>query len=484
MTHIIANGEFCRETMDKLVLARRAMRCLEAFAVPIGQATLVYAPLHATAALVNRRALDQFRTVFLDGATPSAEVDALATRFATPLVDPPQPRTGLLGIPYFLGLLPTRGCNMACRYCDFVAPKASSRVMSLDVARAAIDGYFRLLGESQTQHAEVQFFGGEPFHAADVVHFAVAYARLRSAELGLSCRFEGTTNGLYSEARCRWIADNFDAVVLSLDGPPDIQDRHRPTLKGGRTSNIVMRSAAILSEGSSHLVLRACVTQGTAPRLLEIAQWFACTFRPSQVCFEALQPSPLSAAAGLTAPDPYVFAANFDAARRWLADRDIEAVLSTADIERCQVSFCPVGKDALIVAPDGQVNACYLLEESWRAVGLDMRIGKLRVADATFALDASAIERVRGLNVYNKPRCRACFCRYHCAGGCHVNHPCASPPGAYDDLCIMTRLTTAARLLRQLGQDAVADAWLADRPALERAALQPDDRLMRAGECV
>ena len=36
---------------------------------------------------------------------------------------------------------------MACRYCDFAAPKSASPAMSLDVARAAIDGYLRLLGE-------------------------------------------------------------------------------------------------------------------------------------------------------------------------------------------------------------------------------------------------------------------------------------------------------------------------------------------------
>ena len=290
-------------------------------------------------------------------------------------VAPPQPRAGGLGLPYFLGLLPTRGCNMACRYCDFAAPKSASPVMSLDVARAAIDGYLRLLGEPAARQAEVQFFGGEPFHAEEVVHFAVAYARLRSRELGLGCRFEVTTNGLFSEARCRWIADNFDAVVLSLDGPPDIQDRHRPGLRG--RPDLRDRDAERGHPVGGFLPARAAGLRDAGDRApaARDRQWFGATFRPSSVCFEALQPTPLAAAAGLAPPDPYVFAASFDAARRWLAGRDIEAVLSTADTERCQVTFCPVGRDALIVSPDGMVDACYLLEESWRSTGLDMRMG-------------------------------------------------------------------------------------------------------------
>ena len=372
------------------------------FAIPIGQAILIYAPLLHVAALVNRRAAAQIRASLHEGACGDAATVAL-TSVLRATAAPPQPRSGALGIPGFLGLLPTRGCNMACRYCDFAAPKLASPVMRLDVACAAIDAYLRLLGDFQAKGAEIQFFGGEPFHAEAVVHFAVAYARLRAEELGIRCRFEATTNGLHDEMRCRWIADNFDAVVLSLDGPPDIQDRHRPALRGGRTSDTVMRSAAIFSEGACELVLRACVTRETAPRLLEIARWFAATFRPSAVCFEALQPSPQSAAAGLTPPDPFVFAASFDAAQRWLADRGIEAALSTADIDRCQVSFCPVGRDALIVAPDGAVDACYLLEESWRGAGLDLRLGQLDVTDASFALDPDALQRVRSLNVYTKP---------------------------------------------------------------------------------
>ena len=95
----------------------------ELFAIPIGQATLICGPLAKTAALVNHRAVDQLRRAFRDRVAPSAEVGSLAEMLTATEVDPPQPRSGSLGVPDFLGLLPTRGCNMAFRYCDFVVPQ-------------------------------------------------------------------------------------------------------------------------------------------------------------------------------------------------------------------------------------------------------------------------------------------------------------------------------------------------------------------------
>jgi sulfatase maturation enzyme AslB (radical SAM superfamily) len=92
---------------------------------------------------------------------------------------------------------------LACRYCNFEAPKKSSPLMPAAVARGAIDAYLQLLKAARKQTLEVQFFGGEPFYAWDTVFFAVEYARLRAAELGMKTRFEVITNGVFSTGRCR-----------------------------------------------------------------------------------------------------------------------------------------------------------------------------------------------------------------------------------------------------------------------------------------
>jgi uncharacterized protein len=447
---------------------------VDIFAVPILDKTLLYAPLHNLLALVDRRAACEIQSGLESGAASAyPQVQQILSVLQAEAQPAPQARTGALQEPLFLGLIPTRGCNLGCRYCDFPMPKQKEPLMSLRLAREAVDAYLEIQIANAQRHAEVHFFGGEPFFAEEVVHFVVNYTSLKAAELGLRTRFEVTTNGVYRRPRAEWIADHFDTVVLSLDGPADIQELHRPSLNGRSNFILVERSAQIFSQGTVELILRACVTRDTVRRLPEIAYWMAENFRPSTVSFERLTESPLSRAAGLLPPDPWEFARSFEAAAQVLEPYGIETVLSSANLNTLQCSFCPVGKDALIVSPDGAVDACYLLPEEWRRSGLDMRIGHMH--SGRLELDTPQLAAVRGLTVHQKPLCTGCLCRYHCAGGCHVNHDASAAPGNYDDLCLQTRLITIAGLLQRLGQASLAQQWLADRPALEQTAWQSPD---------
>ncbi|MEA4906034.1 MAG: radical SAM protein [Anaerolineaceae bacterium] len=376
--------------------------------------------------------------------------------------------------PYFLGLLPTRGCNMACRYCDFLS--GDVQVMSIDTVRRSVDAYLDLLCQQRKRTGAVHFFGGEPFHAPQPVQFAVEYTRLQAATAGIGIHFEATTNGNYDPRLARWIADNLDTVVLSLDGPAAAQDLHRPLRGGSPSFPRVTASADIFSAGDCELVLRTCVSQRNVDALPEIADWFARRFHPAGVCFEPLSLSESAHRNGLLPPDPLAYARQFHAAARRLEKDGIPAVLSTADLSRPRVTPCPVGNDALIVSPEGEINACYLLEKEWQAHGLDMTLGQ--VSPHGFLLDPSAVARVRRFSVYDRPLCTDCFCRFSCAGGCHVHHDTHRPAGQYDDQCIRTRLVTAALLLEELGQGELCAQWLADDHQLAQTAWQVSDRLL------
>jgi uncharacterized protein len=438
------------------------------------QCDLLYAPLHDFSALVNREAARQLRTVLTDGNAPSPAIRSLIEPLSKLVHTPPIIRTGSVDTPLFLGLIPTRGCNMACQYCGFEASGQDNAVMDLSLIRNAIDAYLDLLHASGQHQAEIHFFGGEPFHARASVESAVEYAALRTSERGMSVRFEATTNGLYDEYFCEWIADHFDTIVLSLDGPVDIQDRQRPSRNGHSAFAVVERNAKIFSDSPVELVLRACITDKTAARMKEIAKWMAGEFRPSTICFEPLTPTPQSSAAGLRPPDPWEFAGNFLEAARLLDNQGIEVLYSTASLHEVRNSFCPVGKDALIVAPDGEISACYLLPSDWESKGLDLKIGS--VSDKGFSFDPAAVQRVRQLAGRKKPLCVNCLCQYHCAGGCHVNH--STDQSAYDASCIQTRIITITKLLENLSQPALASVWLNDRARLEATVWQPTDYLL------
>ncbi len=445
------------------------------FLVPVADRFLFYAPLDSLIVLIDRTAARQLRR-YLDCRQPVTQgplqeiVQAL-----DPARELPLPRQGDF-VPSFLGLLPTRGCNLACRYCGFAVGEEPQQRMSLELARDAVNWYLDTVQRAGGKHAEIHFFGGEPFYAPEVVDFAVHLGRTRAREAGLTVRFEVATNGVFDERRCRWIADNLDAVVLSLDGPPDVQALHRPYRDGRSSAEVVERTAEMLSEGPAALYLRACVTDATVERMPEIAAWFCERFRPAGVCFEPLQPPTPPARAPFEPPDPWAFGRAFVLAARILEAHGIEAVYAAADIHTRRTSFCPVGQDTAIVSPDGTISACYLLPRDWEMRGLDLRLG--RIAGGQVHLDRAAVAAARALNVYNKPHCARCFCRWHCAGGCHVNHGPTGPNGAYDRLCIQTRLIALRNLLQALDQEPLFDAWLQDPSAVKRAILQPSDRLL------
>jgi uncharacterized protein len=451
----------------------------EVFALPIADKVLIYAPLHNLAALLDSRATEQLRKSLIE-ETPAAnaKLSALGDSLLAPSSPVPQPRQGGMGTPLFLGLVPTRGCNMSCAYCDFAAPKSSSRVMDLVTARRAVDSYLDILARQNASHAELHLFGGEPFFAPEVVHFAVEYALARAAERGFSIHFEAITNGFFNQRVASWVASTFDTIFLSLDGPREIQDRYRSGLNGRSAYDVVSRNARLLAEHGVELILRSCITSETVDRIPEIAAWFAEEFHPTAVCFETLVPSDLSQSNSLQPPDPWSFARGFGQAAELLARQGIQTVLSTADLNYPHLSFCPIGTDAMIVTPDGLVHACYLLEENWQQEGLDLTYGHLEEdAPGGLSLDLAALENIRQLNMQNYPLCADCFCRFSCSGGCHVNRRAVLYQNEYDATCIQTRLISASVLLDRLGQGDLGRQWLSDPTLHQPAVLSRGDRL-------
>jgi uncharacterized protein len=442
------------------------------FVLPLAGPYLVYAPLHHLAAVVDGRAVRQLQAWLLRGARPSQVLDDLVWALEGPPEPVPRPRDGEL-LPAFLGLIPTRGCNLACRYCGFQALSGSEERMDPALARAAAEWYVDQVARAGQQVAEVHFFGGEPFCAPEVIDVAYHSARLAAARAGVTIRFEVATNGTFDVRRCQWAAESLDSIVLSLDGPAAIHDGQRPRAGGRGSFDAVWQSAQILSSGTAELSIRSCVTADTVAHLPDIAAWLCHDLRPASVCLEPVQPSPLSEAAGLLPPDPWEFARQYVLAAAILEAHGVEPVYAPADVRTRRGSLCPVGQDVVIVSPDGTLAACYLLRHEWEARRLDLVLGRL--TPQLICLDDERVAAVRRLGVWSRPLCTHCFCRWHCAGGCHVHHVTSDVPGDYDRLCIQARLIAARNLLHLLERDDLVRPLFEERGALERLACQPSD---------
>ncbi|MBN1657742.1 MAG: radical SAM protein [Anaerolineae bacterium] len=446
------------------------------FVLPVLDQYLLYAPLQGLAVLLNAAAVRFVSNCLLTGSGEApGRVGEVVAELSSGRGSPPQPRQGPLR-PAYLGLLPTRGCNLACRYCGFVPRERRTQVMDLELARDAIDWYLDLVRERGERTAEIHFFGGEPFHAPQVVEFCVQYARTRALDVGIGVRFEVATNGVFDQSRARWLAETFDDVIVSLDGPAEIQNHYRPGRGGQETYESVVRTAEIVSDGPAALALRVCVTADTVARMPEIAAWLCEAFRPAAVCFEPVRPVP--GTHSLAPPDPWCFARRFVQAAAILEASEVKPVYATADIGTRRVSFCPVGSDVVIVSPGGTLSTCYLLRDEWEARGLDLEIGYMK--GGTAHVDGDRLATTRALNVWNKPACRTCFCQWHCAGGCHVYNELPRRPGDYGRLCVQTRAIALRNILTTMEECECAAALFDSQSALMAAVSQHSDAISDA----
>ncbi|MBV6343240.1 radical SAM protein, partial [Candidatus Magnetobacterium casensis] len=269
--------------------------------------------------------------------------------------------------PQFLGIIPTRRCNISCAYCGFGAAHAEEAQMKYSTAVDAIKWLVETAAANGEDTIEIHFFGGEPFLAGDLVDVAVHRGRAEAAKAGLIPRFEAATNGVFNDDRLRFVGEYFDTVVLSFDGVEDVHNLHRPknAKKGIGSYAEVAKTAYGLGKTGVELCFRTCVSHANVGRLADTSKLFSGSFTPNTVCFETLQPNEESEAARLRPPDPYVFTIEFMQAVTILESAGIKPLYSAADTSVTRDSFCPVGRDAVIVSPDGRLSSCYLPQDEW-----------------------------------------------------------------------------------------------------------------------
>ncbi|GGN42605.1 thioether cross-link-forming SCIFF peptide maturase [Novosphingobium indicum] len=138
----------------------------------------------------------------------------------------------------------TNQCNLACTYCyefgaDKIAtPQGKPKFMSLETAKTSVDFLLRKSAGRQAVH--ITFFGGETLMNFPLLRDVVAYAREQAEAQGRGIGFSLTTNAtLLTDEIIAFLSDNEIGVTVSMDGPPDLQDKRR-VYKSGKGSYAVI----------------------------------------------------------------------------------------------------------------------------------------------------------------------------------------------------------------------------------------------------
>ena len=423
----------------------------EVFLVPVGDRCLVHAPLHGVRGVVNASAGRLLESALASGDATSLPdgVRALAERLLLPPAACPSPPAGAFA-PHRLALLLTSDCNLRCHYCAPSAGEGASLTMAPEVASAALRAFAGIARREALPAYTLFFFGGEPFLRWDLLQSCIAEAGRLADDVGVPLQATATTNAVLSPARAAWVAKHFRFVIVSLDGPEAVHDRHRPTVGGEGSYAAAARSLAIFAEHGLAYGIRCTVERATAPRLPAIARFLCDEFQPAVINFEPVIPSGRCASSGLAAPDPEEFVRGVMEAAKIAGEHGVRLMLTTARTRRVARSNCGVAADQCVVTPDGFVSTCFAANHQGAPLADPFLVGRVDAGAGCFAINSRRLAAARALGVEQVPACRDCFCKWHCSGGCRVYHTPTAGGEPVEAMCQMTRRLTLWQLLQEM----------------------------------
>ena len=313
-------------------------------------------------------------------------------------------------------------CNLACRYCFAEEGEYHGRreLMSLETGKKALD--FLVAGSGSRVNLEVDFFGGEPLMNWQVVKELVAYGRSLEKANNKKFRFTLTTNGvLLNDEIMEFLNREMSNVVLSLDGRKEVNDRMRPH-RGGKGSykEIVPRFRKLTqSRGQRNYYVRGTFTRNNLDFAKDVMHL-------ADLGFEQISVEPVVAEEGeeyaLRPEDLERLSEEYDRLaaellERRKAGRPVNFFHFMIDLEGgpCvakRLSGCGSGTEYLAVTPWGDLYPCHQFVGNEEFLMGNVEEGIVRP-------DIS--EAFRTCSVYSREKCRGCFAKFYCSGGCAAN---------------------------------------------------------------
>ena len=333
-------------------------------------------------------------------------------------------------------------CNLACRYCFAQEGEYHGRraLMSYEVGKKALD--FLIANSGNRRNLEVDFFGGEPLMNWQVVKDLVAYGREQEKIHNKNFRFTLTTNGvLLNEEVMEFCNREMANVVLSIDGRPEIHDRMRPFRNGKGSYSLILPKFRKFAEsrGQSRYYVRGTFTRHNLDFCEDVLHLADLGFR--QISIEPVVAAQNEDYALREEDIPYI-CDQYDRLAREMIRREkagngftffhFMVDLTGGPCVYKRLSGCGSGTEYLAVTPWGDLYPCHQFvgREEFLMGNVDEGVKRADICD-----------QFKNCNVYTKEKCKKCFARFYCSGGCAANsyqfH--ATINDAYDIGCELQR---------------------------------------------
>ena len=349
-------------------------------------------------------------------------------------------------------------CNLTCKYCFAEEGEYHGRraLMSFEVGKKALD--FLIANSGNRVNLEVDFFGGEPLMNWDVVKQLVEYGRSREKECNKKFRFTITTNGvLLNDEIMDFCNREMSNVVLSLDGRKEVNDRMRPFRNGSGSYDLIVPKFQKFAEsrGTKDYFVRGTFTRNNLDFSKDVLHFADLGFK--KLSIEPVVADPKEPYSIREEDLPQIMEEYDRLAKEFIKrkkeGRGFQFFHFMIDLNQgpCvakRLSGCGSGTEYLAVTPWGDFYPCHQFVgmEDFLLGNVDEGITNTKVRDE-FKL----------CNVYAREKCRDCFARFYCSGGCAANayNFSGDITGAYEIGCAMQkkRIECAIMIRAALAED-------------------------------
>ena len=313
-------------------------------------------------------------------------------------------------------------CNLACRYCFAEEGEYHGRraLMSFEVGKKALD--FLIANSGNRRNLEVDFFGGEPLMNWQVVKDLVAYGREQEKLHNKKFRFTLTTNGvLLNDEVMEFCNREMANVVLSIDGRKEVHDYMRPFRSGKGSYDLILPKFQKFADSreQKNYYVRGTFTRSNLDFSEDVLHLADLGFK--QISVEPVVAQESEDYALREEDLPKIFE-EYDKLAREMVRREKEGKgftffhfmmdLTGGPCVYKRLSGCGSGTEYLAVTPWGDFYPCHQFvgQEEYLMGNVYEGIKRTDIVD-----------EFKCCNVYTKEKCRSCFARFYCSGGCAAN---------------------------------------------------------------
>lgn len=314
----------------------------------------------------------------------------------------------------FMSLHVAHECPLFCEYCygsggEYDTPCTR---MSHDTMQQAVDYLFKYCTADKTVH--INFFGGEPLLAFELIKECVAYSEEKAMAAGKKMEFSVSTSALVlSDEIIDFISQHNFSVSVSIDGTKYAHDRHRKFRNQNASYDKVVSGFKRLAEKNEKILITATLTHHTIEEIgkyQELLSIGADNFRFKTV-------TGMTSDLKLTDEDYCRLADKYESlAKMYLEDilngklydfGDFTKWIHRLNKKRAVRFNCTATEDYVNVDPNGEIYIChkyvgvpdgkfgnvYQMDTPVKPLGFDAQIGK----------------------------CNNCWAHNLCGGGCYYD---------------------------------------------------------------